>query len=134
MAFVHGKNTVVKLHIGAGMVDISEYLSSFDPGFDCDTAEVTTFGKNSKVYIAGLKDGSSSGEGPWDAAMDATMNSAFGTEVDIEYGPAGSTAGLVKYSYSAICTSYSPNSSNDDKVGFSFDLQHTGDVTVGVWP
>ena len=133
MSFVHGKNTIVRMDTGGGMVDISSYLNSFDPAFDCDTAEVTTFGKNSKIYIAGLKDGTSSGEGKWSATGDAIMNAAYGKEVDIEYGPAGDTAGMVKYEFSAICTGYNISSNNDGEVTFSLDFQHTDDITVGTW-
>lgn len=57
--FTHGKNATVL----AGGYNLSPYFSSATTSGSADTAEVTTFGNASKVYIPGLKDATMSVEG-----------------------------------------------------------------------
>lgn len=129
MAFVHGKTAVFKIDNSAGSLqDISAYCDSIDFPMTMDTAEVTTFGDSSKEYLAGLKDATISISGSWDATADAIL-AALTTAGTFEYGPAGSTAGLVKYTGEAICTGYTVNAPVGDKVSFSAEFQVTGAVT-----
>ena len=136
MSFVHGKNTVVWVDNSAGtLTDISEHCDSADFGREADTAEVTTFGKDSKIYIPGLKDGTFSVEGPWNKTIDEHMDGILGKMVDIEYGPGGSAGGAtdVKYKFEAICTNYNPPSSNSDAVKWSAEFQISDDVERTTW-
>lgn len=143
MAFVHGKNTVFKLDSSAGsLVDLSSYLD--DVGFpqSIETAETTTFGVagGSKTYIVGLNDRTISLAGKWDATLDAhfanligALNSGSLATASFEFGPAGSTGGLVKYSGEALVTSFEVSNPVGDVVSFSAELQVTGQVTRGTW-
>src|SRR3546814_11822197 len=62
MAFVHGKDTVIKL----GANDLSAYVDSSELNRTGDTHDVTTYGKGSHVYAGGLKDGKATMSGTYD--------------------------------------------------------------------
>ena len=129
--FVHGKSTNFTLDDTAGSVrDISNTLTSVDFPESIDTAETTAFGSSAKSYIVGLSDATISVSGIWDSTVDGYI--AGGAEPasrSFVYGPAGSTAGNVKYTGEAIVTSYSISNPVGDVVTFSLDLQVTGVVT-----
>jgi predicted secreted protein len=140
MAFVHGKNTAFKLDNAAGsIVDLSAYLT--DVSFP-ESVETTTFGAtgSSKTYLVGLNDRTVSLSGNWDATLDAHIAAVIAAQAagtvassTFEYGPAGSTAGLVKYSGEALVTSFEVSNPVGDVVTFSCELQVTGAVTRGTW-
>jgi predicted secreted protein len=129
--FVHGKSTNFQLDdTGGTSRDISNVLTSVDFPETIDTAETTAFGSSAKSYIVGLSDATISISGIWDATVDGYL--AGGAEPasrTFVYGPAGSTAGNVKYTGEAIVTSYSTSNPVGDVVTFSVDLQVTGAVT-----
>ena len=129
--FVHGKSTNFTLDDTAGSVrDISNTLTSVDFPDSVDVAETTAFGSSAKSYIVGLTDATISCSGIWDSTVDGYI--AGGAEPasrSFVYGPAGSTAGNVKYTGEAIVTSYSISNPVGDVVTFSLDLQVTGAVT-----
>lgn len=135
MAFDAGKGQVFKVDNSAGtLTDISAFLT--DVGFprEVDTEEVTTLGKNAKVYIVTLTDATISIEGKWDgaaSALDATLSGILGqaATVSFEYGPGGSTTGDIKYTGEAILTSYEPSGSVGGAVEFSAEFQVTDAVT-----
>jgi hypothetical protein len=126
MAFVHGKNSKFLLDTSAGdLTDLTSYVTNVNFPPTADTAEVTTFGSNSKKYIPGLKDCQITIEFGWDATLDgylfALLGAAAGT---FNYKPDGT----IIYSGEAILTSYNPASSSNDAVKGSATFQVTGDV------
>ena len=129
--FVHGKSTFFTLDDTGGVVrDIGNTLTSVDFPDSIETAETTAFGSTAKSYIVGLTDATLSISGIWDATVDGYL--AGGAEPasrSFVYGPAGSTAGNVKYTGEAIMTSYSISNPVGDVVTFSLDLQVTGPTT-----
>lgn len=136
MAFVHGKNTVFSIQDSANTLrNISAFLNSVSFSQEAGTAEVTTFGKASKDYLAGLKDATISIEGSWDSVVDGYLNGilGFATLRTFEYGPEGSTTGKIKYSGSGILTSYEPDSPLDDAATFSSEFQISGTITRGTY-
>ena len=138
MAFVHGKSAVFKLDNSSGsLVDYSAYLDNVGFPRSVDTAETTTFGVSgsAKTYIVGLSDATVSLSGLFDATADATLAGVLGqaATISFEYGPAGSTAGLIKYSGEAIMKSYQVTAAVGDSVKASVELQVTGAVTRGTW-
>lgn len=94
-----------------------------------DTAEVTALGNTSKAYIAGLKDATFPVDGIRDVTIEGYVDGSLGTPVAFAYLPNGSASGKVKYSGSAICTSYNPNSDVGDANKWSAQYQCTGDIT-----
>lgn len=132
MAFVHGKSGAFKLdNSGGTLTDISAYLDNVSFPESVETGETTVFGNASKTYVVGLKDTTISLSGKWDSVVDAHLAGILGQSatVTFEYGPAGSTAGLVKYTGECIVTSYDVTTPVADVVTFSLELQVTGNVT-----
>lgn len=132
MAFVHGKSSVFKLdNSGGSLTDISTYVNSVDFPETADVAETTTLGDGSKSYIVGLKDATLSISGLWDSTLDGILGAVVGQSATLsfEYSPEGTTGGNVKYTGECILTSYSQSSPVGDVVGFSADMQVSGDVT-----
>ena len=132
MAFVHGKDSVFKLDdSGGALTDISTYVNSVDFPETADVAETTTLGDGSKSYIVGLKDATLSISGLWDSTLDGILGAVVGQSATLsfEYSPEGTTGGNVKYTGECILTSYSQSSPVGDVVGFSADMQVSGDVT-----
>ena len=138
MAFVHGKSAVFKVDDSGGTLrDLSTYLDDIGFPRDIETAETTTFGVagSAKTYIVGLSDATISISGKFDETADGYLAGVvgFATPLDFEYGPAGSTGGLVKYSGTCIMTSYEVSASVGDVVTASADFQVTGQITRGTW-
>lgn len=138
MAFVHGKTAVFKIDDSGGTLrDISAYLN--DVGFprNIDTAETTTFGVSgsSKTYIVGLNDATISISGLFDSVADGYLAGVLGQSATLsfEYGPAGSTGGLIKYSGESIMTSYEVSAAVGDAVQATAQFQVTGAITRGTW-
>jgi|TARA_R100001463_G_scaffold89215_1_gene143934 hypothetical protein len=132
MAFVHGKDSVFKLdNSGGSLTDISTYVNSVDFPETADVAETTTLGDGSKSYIVGLKDATLSISGLWDSTLDGILGAVVGQSATLsfEYSPEGTGSGAVKYTGECILTSYSQSSPVGDVVGFSADMQVSGDVT-----
>ena len=129
--FVHGKSTNFTLDDTSGTVrNFSDTLTSVDFPDSVETAETTAFGASAKSYIVGLTDATFSLSGIWDATVDGYISGgAEPASRSFVYGPAGSTAGNVKYTGEAIVTSYSISNPVGDVVTYSLDLQVTGAVT-----
>lgn len=130
MAFIHGKNTSFSIN----GKDISAFLDNVDFNNVTDTAETSTFGATAKTYIGGLTDATFSISGKWDptvttgpdAVLDALVGAAATTFI---YGPQGTTAGQIKYTGSAILTSYKITSPIGGVVTLSADFQPSGAIT-----
>lgn len=136
MAFVHGKSAVFKLDDSGGTLrDLSAYLDQVSFPQPVETAETTTFGKSAKTYIVGLKDSTLSLSGKWDSTLDGYVAPTLGQSATLsfEYGPAGSSSGLVKYSGECMVTSYEVSAAVGDAVMVSIDLQVSDAVTRGTW-
>ena len=127
MAFVHGKSAYFKNN----STDLSSYCDEVSLPRSIETAETTTFGKSAKTYITGLTDATISASGSWDATADGVIAPLVGSSslVTWEVGPAGSTAGNVKYTGSAIITSYEVSAPVGDKVTFTLELQSSDSIT-----
>jgi hypothetical protein len=134
--FRHGKSTVFKVdNSGGSLTDISNTLT--DVGFPqtVDTAETSTFGSSAKSYVVGLTDSSLSISGNFDATVDAHLAGVLGqaASLSFEYGPEGSTAGMVKYTGEALMTSYEKSGAIGDVVSYSAEFQVTGAITRGTY-
>jgi hypothetical protein len=131
---VHGKNGYIEVNTA----NLSTYLNSAGLDKALDAVDVTTFTKNDKVYIQGLKDATFTLEGKWDATVDGLMATAE-TEQDtngvvaFEYAPAGKANSRVKYSGNAIRTSYNISQDVNGEITFSANYQVTAGVTRGTY-
>ena len=135
MAFVHGKSAHFEIaDSGDASRDISAYCDTVDFPRTADTAETSTFGSTSKSYLAGLKDATISISGIWDPTVDGYLDGIVGLDSQaFIYGPAGNTAGNIKYSGNCICTAYNPPADLSKANTFSASFQITGDVTRGTF-
>jgi hypothetical protein len=139
MAFVHGKNSIIKVDNAAGVLtDISAVTNSVELPRSLDTGETTAFGKNAKEYIPGLSDGSVSISGLYDPAIDAILSAAVdavanGTQASgtVEWSPNGApnSATKPKYTCEVIWTEYSVSAGVGDVETFKLEGQRTGGTT-----
>ena len=128
MAAIHGKNGYLLVNAQ----NFSTYLKSTGLDQSTDVVDVTTFGGNSKSYIAGLHDGTIPLEGVWDTTVDGYLEAIkTAGSVAFVYAPAGNTAGNVTYSGNAILTSKNISQDMGSEISFSATLQITGDATAG---
>ena len=129
MAFVHGKGTAVSLDSN----DLSPFSNSVTFGRTADTHDVTTFGKNSKVYAAGLKDGTATIEGIYDntesTGPGAVLRPLIGAAaVPLVYEPEGTGAGRPVSTVDVLVTSYEETAPVADMVTFTAELQLSDDI------
>lgn len=132
MPFRHGKSTGV-FYNGA---DLSSYFNEASVSADVETAEVTTFGSDSKSYIVGLRDGTISAAGMFDGnegAIDQILSSTLaGDAFDIAtVAPDGVTFGRRSFSAAAIETSYEISSPVSDVVSANLEIQATEGIDTG---
>ncbi len=138
----HGKDSVFKIEDSAGstMRDITPYVKSVDFNRSNDANDTTTKGAEGHTYRPGLTDGEIRLTGLWDKTASVgsytVLASLLGVEITVgfEYGPEGSTGGMVKLSGECVLTQYDESSPVDDMVAFSATCKISGDVTAGVWP
>jgi hypothetical protein len=123
MAFIHGKNT----EIYCNGYNLTSYLNSIDTTKIVDITETSTFGNNSKNYIAGLQDGTVSVEGYYDGssnAIDEVLNAALGaSESEWCYYPAGDTFDNLGYALQTVNNSISLTSDIGDATTISGEAQ-----------
>jgi hypothetical protein len=137
MAFVHGKSAYFSLGSAGSetvLVDVSSYANELSLPQSIETGETTTFGKDSKTYVVGLKDSTVSMAGFHDLTIDAHLFGALGnaTPLNFLYSPEGNETGDVKYTGACFITSYEIGSPIGDVVSYSAELQVTGDVTRAI--
>lgn len=80
MAFSHGKSAVVY----TGKYDLTSYLQEANLSQARETAEVTTFGKSSKVFIGGMREDTISASGFFDGAASAVDEVMAGILADAD--------------------------------------------------
>jgi len=134
--FRHGKNSVFKVDdSGATLRDISNVLNNVSFPREVETVETTSFGSSYRTYVVGFQNATISIEGTWDATVDGYLAGILGQDatVSFEYGPEGSTAGYVKFSGEAYCTSYETSGAVGEVVTFTAEFQVSGAITRGTW-
>lgn len=135
MSFVHSKGTAVSL----GAQDLTNFSNSCTVTRTAEAQDVTTFGKDSMVYAAGLKDGTASIEGVYDdtalTGPGAVLRPLIGAApVPFVWQPEGTGVGRPTATVDALVTSYEESSEVPNMVTFSVELQLSGDIadTAGV--
>jgi ABC-type Fe3+/spermidine/putrescine transport system ATPase subunit len=128
MGFTHGKTTVVLL----GGADISQFTNNTDWEKSADTHDVTCYGKNSKVFKGGLKDGKATLSGVYDdtaAGPHDIINPIVGTNVALVYRPEGTGVGKPQETVDCTVKSYSQSSPVGDFVKWKAEVQFSDDIT-----
>lgn len=129
MAFVHGKGAVTSVD----GKDLSVYSNSITFTRTADNHDVTTFGKNSKVYFQGLKDGTASVEGTYDGTAStgpgAVLRPLVGAaSVDMIYRPEGTGTSKPTATVDVFVTSYEESVPVADMITWTADLQLSDDI------
>ena len=130
--FTHGKNAAFKFDDSGGTIrDVSNVLTDVSVSRTADVAEVSAFSNSSKAFVSGLKDGTITLSGSFDATVNGYLTGILGSEVDFEFYPIGTTGGNPKASGKAILTAYDRTPDIAGAVGFGATFQLTGDITEG---
>ncbi|MFC0628543.1 hypothetical protein [Kribbella deserti] len=132
MAFVHGKNTVITLDGD----DLSAYVNTSELGRTADSHDVTTYGKNSHVYVGGLLDGKATMGGVYDntAAVSprAVIEPLIGSTVPLVREPEGTGAGKPRDTVSVVVVGYVETAPVADMVTWSCEMQCSDDIASSV--
>lgn len=130
MSFTHGKNTFVSL---AGS-NLSAYSNSVEFSRTADSHDVTTFGKNSHVFVGGLLDGEATITGIYDntalTGPRAVIEPLIGTVVPLVHRPEGTGSGKPQDTVDVLVKTYAETSPVADMVTFSVELQFSDDVVT----
>jgi hypothetical protein len=131
--FRHGKSAVFKIGSSGTpgtATAISDAVREITFPRSIETGETTSFGSSAKTYLVGLSDATISISGVFDATYDAQLAGLTGIDgVAFEYGPSGSTVGMIKYTGSCVMTSYELSSPVGDVVTFTAQFQVSGAIT-----
>jgi hypothetical protein len=140
MAQAHGKDSVLLIHDGTSLRNITPYTKNIDVNRSQDANDTTTKGAEGKTYRPGLTDGELRITGLWDDTVSVGPRVLFKTLLGLEaatsfeWGPEGAGAGQEKDSGACCITQYDESSPVDNMVAFTATLKISGDVTSGVWP
>jgi len=129
MGFVHGKNTYVSIDAD----NLSTFTTNVQFNRSGDSHDVTTFGKGSKVYQSGLKDGTSTLQGIYDNTASTGPGAVLrplvaGAAVPFVYRPEGTGSGKPQSTVDVIVTAYEETAPVADMVTWSATLQHSDDI------
>ena len=122
MAFVHGKDAVVKVDGD----DISPYCNKVEIEREAEAHDVTGFGKDAKVYQGGLLDGEGSLEGTYDSTAGgprAILEPLLGTVVELIYQPEGVGTGKPTKTVDILVKKYKESTPVADMITWSCDVQ-----------
>ena len=137
----HGSVSVIKIHDGSSLRDISPYCKTIDVTYSRTANDATGKGATGMTYRGGLSDGEVKISGMWDDTASvgsrtvfATIRaSALGAISSIEWGPEGGTTGDIKDSFAGMLTQYDESSPEDDLVAFTATIKISGAVTAGTF-
>lgn len=132
MAFKHGKDAAFLL----GTDDLTTYADNISWKRKRDTGETTTFGKDDKTYLAGLRDASFTVTGKYDktattgpaAVINAALASDTATVAKIR--EEGTGASLPEVEVSCFCTGYEESIPVGGIITWTADFQCTGVVDL----
>lgn len=140
--YVHGKGAKFSMDVGTTptLTDISDIITEATISINLDMADTSHFGSNSKTYITGQNDATSSVTGLFDRARLLSLTQAMSklmdgtvTSLTVEMGPEGGATGATKLSQEMVISSLEIGASIGETVSVSFELQRTGDTTFGVY-
>lgn len=141
MANAHGSESVILIHDGTSLRNISPYVKTIDNNQNRDGNDTTTKGATGKTYRGGLTDGEIRINGLWDDTADVGSRTVFGVIKasatgaisSVELGMEGDDTGDIKETFAAVLTQYDESSPVDDMVAFTATLKISGAVTQGTW-
>lgn len=130
--FRHGKGAYFALTSSTGgTINASSGVDDSSLERAVETAEVTTYGDDDKVYLSGLRDATIPFSGHFASTYAKKFDPMLGhsTGTTFTWGPEGNSTGRRKYTGKAIITELSYEVPVDDKVSMSGSLQVSGPIT-----
>ena len=129
MTFIHGKGVVTSIDGDA----MTAFANSVVFTRTADSHDVTTFGKNSHVYQAGLKDGTATMEGIYDNTASTGPGAVMrplvgGAAVTLIYRPEGPGAGRPEAEVDVLVTSYEESAPVNEMISWTAELQLSDDI------
>lgn len=128
MAFIHGKDTVVKV----ATADMSTYTDSSELNRSADSHDVTTYGNDSHRKAGGLLDGTFKMSGTYDSTASvgprAKLEPLLGTLCAIIRQPEGTGSSKPQDSFDAVMTGYVETNAVADMIKWSCEFEIDGDV------
>ena len=133
MAYIHGKNTVVKV----ATKDLSAYTDSSELNRSADDHDVTGYAAattgGAHVYEGGLTDGKFTMSGTYDSTAvtgpRAALNPLLATTVAVIRQPEGAGTGKPQDSFNALLLGYVETNPVADMVKWSAEFKISGAVT-----
>lgn len=132
--FRHGKTTTVLVN----QYNLSAYLNEATPSQSIDTGETTTFGSSAKTYIPGLRDGTISCSGLYEAAstdaVDTVLQATITGSGDdvLTIATEGNTTGRRAQLAAVDTTSYEVSAAVADVVSVKAEFQVDGGIDGGL--
>lgn len=132
--FKHGKGAVFYFATGgssASAINLSSGTDTTDLERSVDKAEVTTYGDNDKVYLAGLRDATIKYSGPFSSTHAKKIEAMLGNSTGgyFVFGPEGTASGARKYKGACIIESYKVGAPVGDRVSIEAGFQCSGAIT-----
>jgi hypothetical protein len=124
MAFVHGRDTVVKLDGN----DLSPFANSTDFSTEADVHDTTTYGKDWHTFVGGLKNGTGTISGIYDntaAGPRAVLTPLLGSTVVWIFQPQGVGSGFAQSTGSVVIKTYNESSPVADMISWTCEIQFT---------
>lgn len=128
MAFRHARHTFISLD-GS---DLSPFTNTSELGRVADSHDVTTYGKDSRVYSGGLLNGTASMSGTYDDTVTGprdVIRPLIGTVVPLVRRPEGTGPGLPQDTVQVLITKYNETNPVADMIAWSCEMQLSDDVT-----
>jgi len=134
--FRHGKGAYFSLTSTAGVtIVLSSGGDDMSLDSSADTAEVTAFGDDDRVYIAGLRGHTFSLSGHFASTYADPIRGMLGnsTASNCIFGAYGNTTGFIKSTFAMHLTQFTVGSPVGDKVSMSISAQVTGAVSSTIF-
>lgn len=128
MARIHGRRARVYLAVASGgTAEPIPFMASFEINFETEKADVTAFGDNNKVYVAGLPDASGSFDGFYDDATAQTYTAAT-DGIARKFYLYPSTLTNTQYWFGTILPDFSVNGAVDGAVEVSVSWNAASEI------
>lgn len=140
MAFSAGTDAVLKLHDGSVLVDVSPLIRTAGLNRQRDMYDVTTLGLHDRAFVGGLRNNTTTLEGPYDPDTDELFASVLDSTQPLacEFYPAGEASGggadadHPVYEGEYLLSSYDITTPVDGMAGISANVQFSGTMTRDV--
>lgn len=136
MAYIHGRNTVVKVNAK----DLSQYIKTSTLEVDSDVHDTTGYGSTAHTKQGGLLDASFTMSGTYDSTATTGPRAALlpligvGTGTPVIIWPEGAGTGKPQDSFTGLIKKYTQTAPVDDMVTWAVDIEVSGAIASTTQP